>query len=115
MPKRSHIYCAQHKQSNRSRTPKAIYLPLLRPCVAAVGVALGIGFLINDSGIVIPATGMAFAVPVLIAAAAQRRLGELGVGAGSGGEIGSGSGPGPVARTTRQGRQGRARAGGFRV
>jgi len=50
--------------------------PLLRPCVAAVAIALGIGFVINDSGIIIPATGMAFAVPCLVAAAAQRRLAE---------------------------------------
>src|SRR5690606_9220822 len=51
-------------------------VPLLRPCVAAVAIALGIGFVINDSGIIIPATGMAFAVPCLVAAAAQRRLAE---------------------------------------
>lgn len=51
-------------------------VPLLRPCVAAVAIALGIGFVINDSGIIIPATGMALAVPCLVAAAAQRRLDE---------------------------------------
>lgn len=49
-------------------------VPLLRPAVVAIGVALGIGFIINDSGIVVPATGIAVAVPCLVAAAAQWRL-----------------------------------------
>lgn len=49
-------------------------VPLVGACVAAVGLGLGIGFLINDSGIVIVATGVAVAVPCLLAAAAQRRL-----------------------------------------
>lgn len=49
-------------------------VPLVGPTVWAVAVTLGIGFAINDSGIIIPATGMAFAVPCLVAAAAQRRL-----------------------------------------
>ncbi|UZN02939.1 hypothetical protein [Cellulomonas sp. S1-8] len=49
-------------------------VPLLRPAVAATGAALGVGFLINDSGIVVPATGIALAVPCLVAAAAQWRL-----------------------------------------
>ncbi len=49
-------------------------VPLLRPAVAAAGVALTIGFLMNDSGIVILATGIAVAVPCLVAAAAQWRL-----------------------------------------
>jgi hypothetical protein len=49
-------------------------VPLLRPAVVAIGVALGIGFVINDSGIVVPATGIAVAVPCLVAAAAQWRL-----------------------------------------
>lgn len=47
--------------------------PLLRAAVAATGVALTVGFLINDSGIVVPATGIAVAVPCLVAAAAQWR------------------------------------------
>lgn len=50
-------------------------VPLLRPAVAAIAAALGIGFLMNDSGIVVPATGIALAVPCLVAAAAQWRLG----------------------------------------
>ena len=49
-------------------------IPLLRPAVVAVGVALTVGFLVNDSGIIIPATGIAVAVPLLIAATAQWRL-----------------------------------------
>lgn len=49
-------------------------VPLLRMGSAAIGVALAIGFAINDSGIVIPATGIALAVPCLVAAAAQLRL-----------------------------------------
>jgi len=50
-------------------------VPLLRPAVAAIAAALTIGFLMNDSGIVLPATGIALAVPCLAAAAAQWRLG----------------------------------------
>ena len=50
-------------------------VPLLRPTVAAIGVALALGFVMNDSGIVVPATGIAVAVPCLVAAAAQWRLG----------------------------------------
>ncbi|MDM7855191.1 hypothetical protein [Cellulomonas alba] len=49
-------------------------VPLLRPGVAAMGCGLLVGFLINDSGIVVPATGIAVAVPCLVAAAAQWRL-----------------------------------------
>lgn len=53
-------------------------VPLLRPAVAAAGVALTIGFLMNDSGIVVLATGIAVAVPCLVAAAAQWRLDHPG-------------------------------------
>ena len=49
-------------------------VPLLPATVAAIGLALGVGVLINDSGIVIAATGIAIAVPCLVAAAAQRSL-----------------------------------------
>ena len=45
-------------------------VPLLRPVAAALGIALGIGFLVNDSGIAIPAIGLAVALPLLIAAGA---------------------------------------------
>lgn len=43
---------------------------MLRPGVAALAVALGIGFAVNDSGIVIPAIGISLAVPLLIAVVA---------------------------------------------
>ena len=51
-------------------------MPLLRPAVAAIGVTLTVAFLVNDSGIILPATGIAVAVSCLIAAAAQWRLAE---------------------------------------
>ncbi len=61
-------------------------VPLLPATVAAIGLALGIGVLINDSGIVIAATGIAIAVPLLVAAAAQRSL-ESGVPSAAGGPV----------------------------
>lgn len=54
--------------------PEAV--PLLRTGVAALGTGLLVGFLMNDSGIVVPATGIAMAVPCLVAAAAQFRLAD---------------------------------------
>ncbi|WP_309134014.1 hypothetical protein [Cellulomonas sp.] len=57
-------------------------VPLLRPAVAATGVALTIGFLMNDSGIVVLALGIAVSVPCLVAAAAQWRLEHDVAGAG---------------------------------
>ncbi|WNB85505.1 hypothetical protein [Cellulomonas sp. ATA003] len=44
--------------------------PMLRPGLIALAVTLGIGFAINDSGVVIPAVGVAVAVPLLVAACA---------------------------------------------
>jgi hypothetical protein len=44
--------------------------PMLRPGLVALAVALGIGFALNDSGIVIPAVGITLAVPLLVAACA---------------------------------------------
>ncbi|WP_155990766.1 hypothetical protein [Paraoerskovia marina] len=41
--------------------------PMLRPGLISLTVALGIGFAVNDSGVVIPATGIAIAVPLLVA------------------------------------------------
>lgn len=49
-------------------------VPLLGAGIGAIGVSLGVGFLINDSGIIVPATGIALAVPCLIAAAARLQL-----------------------------------------
>ena len=46
-------------------------VPLLRPVVLALAVALGIGFLVNDSGIAIPAIGVSVALPLLIATCAS--------------------------------------------
>ncbi|MBU4215917.1 MAG: hypothetical protein KJ792_14850 [Actinobacteria bacterium] len=51
--------------------------PLLRPTAAAVAVAMGLAFVVNDSGVVIPATGLALAVPCLVALAASWRLERL--------------------------------------
>ncbi|MEE6273995.1 hypothetical protein V2J56_11660 [Georgenia sp. MJ206] len=48
---------------------------MLRPGLVALAVSLGIGFAINDSGVVIPAIGVALAVPLLIAVLAVWLLG----------------------------------------
>lgn len=45
--------------------------PTLPPAVTALAVTLGIGFLVNDSGIVIPAMGVAVAVPLLVTVCAS--------------------------------------------
>jgi hypothetical protein len=44
--------------------------PLLRPGLIALATTLGLGFALNDSGVVIPAVGIAVAVPLLVAACA---------------------------------------------
>lgn len=44
--------------------------PTLVPCLIATGTALVIGLLVNDSGIVIPALGVAVVVPLVVAACA---------------------------------------------
>lgn len=44
--------------------------PMLRPGVLALAVTLGIGFVVNDSGILIPALGVSVAVPLLVTVAA---------------------------------------------
>src|SRR5690606_20322662 len=57
---------------------------MLRPAPVAVAVALGIGFAVNDSGIVIPAIGISLAVPLLVGVVAgwllrlrtERRAGQ---------------------------------------
>jgi hypothetical protein len=48
--------------------------PALRGGLAALAVTLGVGFAINDSGVVIPATGVGLAVPLLVAACATWML-----------------------------------------
>ncbi|WP_250444121.1 hypothetical protein [Actinotalea sp. C106] len=45
--------------------------PMLRPGVIALAIALGIGFAVNDSGIVIPALGVSIAVPLLVTVCAS--------------------------------------------
>ena len=54
--------------------------PMLRPVVWALAVTLGIGFLVNDSGIVIPAMGVSVAVPLLVAVSASWLLRVRGAG-----------------------------------
>ncbi len=51
-------------------------LPMLRPVVLALAIALGIGFLVNDSGITIPAIGIAVALPLLLATCSTWLLGR---------------------------------------
>lgn len=48
--------------------------PLLRPGLIALAVALGIGFAVNDSGVIIPAVGVTVVVPLLISACASWML-----------------------------------------
>ncbi|MGV8966415.1 MAG: hypothetical protein ACOH2F_09060 [Cellulomonas sp.] len=48
--------------------------PMLRPGLIALAIALGIGFALNDSGIVIPAVGISVVVPLLVAACAAWML-----------------------------------------
>jgi hypothetical protein len=81
--------------------------PMLRPGLVALAVVLGIGFAVNDSGIAIPAYGVAVAVPLLLAACASwmlslppgeadddELLGDGGpVGADAGGSTGAGAEP----------------------
>jgi hypothetical protein len=43
---------------------------MLRPALLALAVTLGIGFALNDSGVVIPAVGVSVVVPLLVAACA---------------------------------------------
>ncbi len=56
--------------SGEPLTALATAAPMLRPVVWALAVTLGIGFLVNDSGIVIPAMGVSVAVPLLVAVSA---------------------------------------------
>lgn len=48
--------------------------PVLLPGLTALAVTLGIGFALNDSGVVVPATGIGLAVPLLAAACATWML-----------------------------------------
>lgn len=53
----------------------AVAAPMLRPGLVALAITLGIGFAVNDSGIVIPALGISVAVPLLVAVSAGWLLG----------------------------------------
>jgi len=48
--------------------------PMVRPAAVALAVVLGIAFLVNDSGIVIPAVGLGLALPLLISTTANGLL-----------------------------------------
>lgn len=48
--------------------------PMLGPGLVSLAVAVGIGFAVNDSGIAIPANGVAVAVPLLLATCASWML-----------------------------------------
>jgi hypothetical protein len=48
--------------------------PVLLPGLTALAVTLGIGFALNDSGVVVPATGVGLAVPLLAASCATWML-----------------------------------------
>lgn len=48
--------------------------PVLLPGLTALAVTLGIGFALNDSGVVVPATGIGLAVPLLAASCATWML-----------------------------------------
>lgn len=48
--------------------------PMLGPGLVTLGVVLALGFALNDSGIVIPAIGVALAVPLLVATSANWML-----------------------------------------
>lgn len=48
--------------------------PMLLPGLVGLAVTLGVGFAVNDSGVVVPATGIGLAVPLLAAACATWML-----------------------------------------
>lgn len=48
--------------------------PMLMKGLIALAVTLGLGFALNDSGVVVPATGIGLAVPLLVAACATWML-----------------------------------------
>jgi hypothetical protein len=79
--------------------------PALRPGLTGVATALVVGFAVNDSGIVIPAVGLAIAVPLALAASvtALERDELEGVAVGPGGL------PGPATPTSGPGPRGPAR------
>jgi hypothetical protein len=89
--------------------------PMLLPGLIALAVTLGIGFALNDSGVVVPATGIGLAVPLLAASCATWMLLQQPVaqrGAGSlaptiPGSTGPGTSTGRTASVNAQGRPNR--------
>lgn len=89
--------------------------PMLLPGLVALATTLGIGFALNDSGVVVPATGIGLAVPLLAAAcatwmllqqpAAQRGSGSLAPTIP--GSAGPGTATGRTASVNAQGRPNR--------
>lgn len=69
-------------------------VPLLRAGLAAWSAAMAVGFLMNDSGIIIPAIGIALLAPVLLGAVARLRD---GADEGEDGRDVRAADPGPVA------------------
>ncbi|MFI2754016.1 hypothetical protein ACGIF2_11320 [Cellulomonas sp. P22] len=69
--------------------------PMLRAGLVALAITLGIGFAFNDSGVVIPAIGIALTVPLLVAACANWML-LLRPGAANDPAQISPAGPGPA-------------------
>ena len=67
----------------------AVAVPLLRPGLAAWGAAMVVGFLMNDSGIIVPATGIALVAPVLVAAVAGLRSDPVASGQEASGRAGA--------------------------
>ena len=68
----------------------AVEVPLLRAGLAAWAAAMLVGFLMNDSGIIVPATGIALVGPALVASAAQLRADPGRVRAARGGSTPAG-------------------------
>lgn len=89
--------------------------PMLLKGLIALAVTLGIGFALNDSGVVVPATGIGLAVPLLAASCATWMLLQQPVaqrGAGSlaptiPGSTGPGTSTGRTASANAQGRPNR--------
>ncbi len=73
------IYVLARPTSWGSRALERAYerAPVFRPCLVALLVMLTLGFLLNDSGVAIPADGALIAVPFVIAMAAETLEADL--------------------------------------
>lgn len=89
--------------------------PMLLKGLIALAVTLGIGFALNDSGVVVPATGIGLAVPLLAASCAtwmllQQPVAQRGLGSLAPtipGSAGPGTSTGRTASANAQGRPNR--------